>query len=206
MERTQDFKDKSKIAYNTRASNYDSSSQYHHAHRLYGSIIEAMDRFEFNSVLDIGCGTGNVLFELLKRKKIALAGIDISEKMLNIAKERLGDEVDLMNGDSEHLPWKNHTFDMVICTDSFHHYPDPKAVLGEMRRVLNPGGKLIIADPWAPSPIRQIINLIMPLGKGGDVRIYSIPEMKDLMEKCGFTLISQERKGISAFVMVATPA
>jgi ubiquinone/menaquinone biosynthesis C-methylase UbiE len=154
-------------------------------------------------MLDVGCGNGNLLFEVLKRKKITTAGIDLSEKMIQEAKIRLDGEVDLKCGDSEHLPWKNNSFDIVTCTLSFHHYPDPRAVLNELRRVLTPGGKVIIADPWEPTPLRQIANLIIPLLKNGDVKIYSKSEMKDLLEECGFTLISWEL-GASAFILVAT--
>lgn len=205
MEKSQGYKEKSKSSYDKLASSYDST--YYggkHARKLYDLVIKAMNRFEYTSVLDVGCGTGNLLSEILKRKKVGIAGIDISEKMLEIAKKRLGEETDLRNGDSEHLPWKNNSFDMVICTDSFHHYPDPKAVLNEIRRVLNTGGKVIIADPWAPTPFRQIANLILPFNKGGDVRLYSESEMKNLLEEHGFKLVCWEKIGIQAFVLAAT--
>ena len=205
MERSKEFKEKSKNSYDKLASSYDST--YYggkHAQKLYDLVIKAMNRFEYTSLLDVGCGTGGLLFEALKIKKVAVAGIDISEKMLEIAKNRLGEEADLRNGDSEHLPWKNNSFDMVICTDSFHHYPNPGAVLKEIRRVISPGGKIIIADPWAPAPFRQMANLILPLRKGGDVKLYSEQEMKKLLEENGFTLVSCEKIGIKAFVLVAT--
>lgn len=205
MEKSNEFKEKSKISYDKLASSYDST--YYggkHAQNLYEHVIKTMSRFEYTSVLDVGCGTGSLLSEILKIKKVMIAGIDISEKMLEIAKDRLGDEADLRNGDSEHLPWKNNSFDMVICTDSFHHYPNPKAVLKEIRRVTGPGGKIIIADPWAPTPFRQMANLILPLRKGGDVRLYSEPEMKNLLEESGFKLVSWEKIGIQAYILVAT--
>jgi ubiquinone/menaquinone biosynthesis C-methylase UbiE len=125
---TQSSKEKSKIAFNNQADSYDSSHDGDHARKLYGYVIEVMNRFEYESVLDIGCGTGNLLAEVAKRENVSVAGIDLSEKMLNIAKQRLGENTDLKNGDSEHLPWSDGSFDMVICTDSFHHYPNPRAV------------------------------------------------------------------------------
>jgi ubiquinone/menaquinone biosynthesis C-methylase UbiE len=205
MEKSQVYKKNSETAFDKQANSYDSSFYGHHGRKMHEFTIKAMDKFEYKSVLDVGCGTGNFLFELFKRKKVALAGIDISEKMLNVAKKRLGKEADLRNGDSERLPWKNNSFDIVTCTDSFHHYPNPKAVLNEMRRVLNPGGKVIIADPWAPPPFRQIANLfLIPLSKNGDVRLYSKSEMKKLLEECGFTLISWEKIDVFAFLLVAT--
>lgn len=206
MDKAQRYKEESKIAFNRLANHFDSNYYGHHGRKLHGVIIKIMDGLAYESVLDVGCGTGSLLSEVMKRKKVAVAGLDISDKMLGIAKKRLGENADLRNGDSEHLPWKGNSFDIVTCTDSFHHYPNPAAVLKEMRRVLKLDGKVIIADPWAPSPFRQVGNLLAPLGREGDVRVYSMQEMKKLLEESGLALISWERAGISAFVLVAKPA
>ncbi|HWQ18651.1 MAG TPA: methyltransferase domain-containing protein [Methanotrichaceae archaeon] len=100
-------------------------------------------------------------------------------------------------GDSEHLPWRDESFDIVTCIASFHHYPNPQRVLMEMRRVLRPGGNVIIADPWAPEPLRFLANLIIktPFNKGGDLRVYSQREMQELLEKSGLTSIKWDTKG-----------
>jgi hypothetical protein len=66
------------------------------------------------------------------------------------------------------------------------------------------GGKVIIADPWRPTPLRQIANIVLPLRKTGDVRFYSKPEMQKMLEQSGFKLISWEQVE-SAFILVATP-
>jgi ubiquinone/menaquinone biosynthesis C-methylase UbiE len=123
--------------------------------------------------------------------------------MLEQASKRLGECADLRPGDSEHLPWKSNSFDIVTCFFSFHHYPNPNAVLKEMRRVLNSGGKVIIADPWAPPPFRQIINFFNPFNKTGEVRIYSKSEMRSLVESADMTIVSWERVDISAFLLIA---
>jgi ubiquinone/menaquinone biosynthesis C-methylase UbiE len=196
MDKPEEHKKESREFFDKQANQYDSTLAGRQSKRLYDFIIRTMDRFEYKSVLDVGCGTGNLLFEVLKRKKVSTAGIDLSEKMIDVAKMRLGEEADLRSGDSEHLPWKSESFDMVTCTLSFHHYPNPEAVLDEMKRVLNPGGKVIIADPWAPSPFRQIANLLIPLGNSGTVRFYSESEMRNMLEKCGFTLITWETVGV----------
>jgi len=70
----------------------------------------------------------------------SLYGIDLSEKMLEVAKEKLGNRVNLILGDSEQLPFSDSFFDVVYCNDSFHHYPAPDKVLSEVCRVLKPVG------------------------------------------------------------------
>lgn len=202
MEKSQVFKEKSKAAFNKQAKFYDSTYYGQHAQNLYDCVIDTLNRYKFQNVLDIGCGTGNILVEVLKKRSVSAAGIDLSENMLSIAKNRLGDMVDLRKGDSEILPWENNAFDVVICTDSFHHYPKPNVVLAEMKRVLKPGGKIIIADPWLPTPFRQISNLFMPFSKDGDIKMYSRKDMQKLSAECNLRLISWEKAGKSAFITV----
>ncbi|HMK45282.1 MAG TPA: methyltransferase domain-containing protein [Methanocella sp.] len=199
------IRDESRKSFDQQALNYESSLAGKHSIPLYEHVIKTMNRYEYNSVLDVGCGTGNLLAEISKRKQVSIAGIDLSENMIAMAKKRLGETSDVRNGDSEHLPWKDNLFDIVTCTDSFHHYPNPVAVLKEMRRVMRPSGKLVIADPWAPTPFRQIANILLPFRKSGDVKLYSEQEIKRLLTNSGFTIVSWEKIGISAFVLVATP-
>jgi ubiquinone/menaquinone biosynthesis C-methylase UbiE len=116
--------------------------------------------------------------------------------MIEKSKELLDGRADLKVGDSDRLPWNNKSFDIVSCIASFHHYPSPKLVLKEMKRVLMPGGMLIMADPFTPNNLlRFFLNLLVKFSKSGDVRIYSQKEMKEILEKCGFTLIKWEIKG-----------
>ena len=72
----------------------------------------------------------------------------------------MGKIADLKVADSAKLPWKAGNFDLVVTTDSFHHWPDPWKALLEAKRVLKKGGHLILADVWAPSPLRQLGNLL----------------------------------------------
>ena len=98
---------------------------------------------------------------------VKIAGVDLTPNMLDIARDKLGYQADLRLGDSENLPFEDYNFDMVICTDSFHHYPHPDKVLKEFSRVLKTSGGLLIADPYAPSPFRQLLNLYFHIVKVG---------------------------------------
>jgi ubiquinone/menaquinone biosynthesis C-methylase UbiE len=73
-----------------------------------------------------------------------IVGLDISEGMLLRAKCRLGK---IVHGDSQRLPFRDGTFDVVLCRALLHHLPDPRQGIAEMARVLKPGGEIIVSEP-----------------------------------------------------------
>ena len=128
-----------------------------------------------------------------------LYGIDLSEEMLAVAKSKLPDQVKLLLGDSESLPFPDNFFDVVYCNDSFHHYPAPRNVLSEVQRVLKPGGTFLMGDCWQPYIGRVIINFYMRHSKEGDVKIYSETEMVSMLSEY-FHDVSWERIGNTACI------
>ena len=153
------------------AATYDQSPTYATLRPRYQDVLSEALRYESGNCLDVGCGTGVLLSMIAQQRKGALLyGVDLSEQMIRVAQARLNDKAKLTVSDSEKLPFEDAKFDLLTCTFSFHHYPNPKSVIAEMKRVLAPRGKLIIADPWIFVPLRQIINLLMPLRKSGDVK------------------------------------
>ena len=110
-----------------------------------------------------------------------MCGIDLSEEMLAVAKSKLPEQVKLLLGDSEALPFPDNAFDVVYCNDSFHHYPAPKDVLREINRVLKPGGTFLMGDCWQPFVGRVIMNFYMRHSKEGDVKIYSEAELVSML-------------------------
>jgi ubiquinone/menaquinone biosynthesis C-methylase UbiE len=141
------FKDKSRAAFDRQARDYDTAVSGRHARRLHGDVLAALDGFELGALLDVGCGTGLLLGRVRELRPAArLAGIDLSEAMLAVARRRLGDGADLRLADAEHLPQPDEAVDVVVCVDSFHHYPHPAAALSEMRRVTRPGGSLVLGE------------------------------------------------------------
>jgi ubiquinone/menaquinone biosynthesis C-methylase UbiE len=80
---------------------------------------------------------------------VELTGVDLSPEMLEIARERsaeLGRTIELREGDAHKLPFDDESFDSVVCTYSLCNIPDPQRAVDEMKRVLRPGGKLILVD------------------------------------------------------------
>jgi ubiquinone/menaquinone biosynthesis C-methylase UbiE len=180
------FKEKSKVNFNKQAEAYDEGHDGKFVSPMYDEIVNRVLSLNPKKILDVGCGTGNILIRLAKNKDLSLYGLDISENMIEMAKKNLGHRVELKIGDSEHMPWEDDCFDVIFCNASFHHYPDPEKVLLEMKRLLKNNGTLIIGDPTAPVIYRQMINLYCKISNNGDYRIYSKEEIEKLLIKCGF--------------------
>ena len=106
-------------------------------------------------VLEVAVGTGRNL--PYYPADVTVTGIELSPAMLAIARQRAADldrDVDFREGDAEHLPCDDASFDTVACALSLCTIPDPAAAIGEMKRVLVPGGRLLlldhIASTWPP--------------------------------------------------------
>jgi len=101
------------------------------------------------SVLEIGIGTGGLLTELAVRASQVI-GVDHSPAMLEEARKRLASNgnggIELRLGEMSHLPLSDASVGCVVANMVLHHAADPTAVLAEVRRVLMPGGMLLLAD------------------------------------------------------------
>ena len=96
-------------------------------------------------VLDAGCGTGDVA-SMCSSQGARVAALDVYEPMLRKARDRYDSAFLAIQGSVETLPFKPSSFDLVISTDVIEHLVDPNAFLREARRVLRPGGHLMIAS------------------------------------------------------------
>ncbi len=111
------------------------------------------------NVLDVACGTGDMVQELQKRG-CRVTGVDLSEEMLTIAKSK-APTATYMIADAEHLPFENDCFDAVTCAFGVRNFVHLEQGLSEMLRVLKPGGRMVILELATPdSPLlRPFYNL-----------------------------------------------
>jgi len=148
------------------------------------------------TALDIGCGTGKLAGRMAARGW-RVVGLDLCESMLHQARFRLNghrDSVRLTVGDSEHLPFRSHSFDVVTCSNSFHHYPHQPAVVREMFRILKPGGRLLLLDGWPDQFIGRIVyDVIIARVEGGVVWHRESQDLRAMFRAAGFQDIAQKR-------------
>jgi SAM-dependent methyltransferase len=102
-------------------------------------------------VLDVGCGTGATVDYLRHRHGLAAIGLDFSAVLLEEGARTHGGSP-LVRGRAEQLPASEGCFGAVLCECVLSLCPDPLCVLGEIRRVLKPGGYLVLTDIYARRP------------------------------------------------------
>jgi ubiquinone/menaquinone biosynthesis C-methylase UbiE len=148
--------------------------------------------------LEIAVGTGMNLPHY--HSDVQLTGIELSPAMLTLAKQRaadLGREVDFQVGDATALQFADRSFDTAVCTFALCTIPDDAAAVAEVRRVLRPGGRFLLAEHVrSPKPVtRRVQQLIDPLTVRfqGD---HVAREPLDHLQAQGFEVEQLERYGL----------
>lgn len=149
-------------------------------------------------VLDVGCGTGELLMRLRARYPDAmLAGLDAVEEMLAVAKDKLSGREDLRVGYADSLPWRSGSFDVVVSCNMFHYITHPVEALQEMARVVRRGGSLVLTD-WCDDYLAcRVCNFYLRLTNRAFYKTYKQAECLDLLHKAGFNDVKLERYKIS---------
>ncbi|MHA5122697.1 class I SAM-dependent methyltransferase [Oenococcus oeni] len=142
-------------------------------------------------LLDIGCANGRLLGLLGKQANIIGEGIDISGKMVSVAKQKYPD-YRFVCASSESIPFKNEKFDYIICSASFHHFSDLDHFLNSIKHFLKADGRLIIAEINIPFFHNLYNNLIVSQSKEGDVKAYKTSELINLFQENSFKILKKE--------------
>jgi len=153
-------------------------------------------------VLDVACGTGIFLSQLLGLlPDLEAYGIDASADMLAQARARLYglpqvrlERVEVGTGERAHLPYAPGTFDLITCTNALHDIPDPVGTLVGLRRLLAPGGQLVLEDfarreppfPWRA--FERLVRLVV----GRPVHVYTLAEAQSLCRQAGLCLVCEK--------------
>ncbi|WP_235297068.1 bifunctional demethylmenaquinone methyltransferase/2-methoxy-6-polyprenyl-1,4-benzoquinol methylase UbiE [Portibacter marinus] len=132
-------------------------------------------------VLDVATGTGDMVFMYAESDIDQIIGLDISNGMLDIARKRsskykLSDRVQFQNGDAEKLPFEEASFDAVSVSYGIRNFEDLELGLGEILRVLKPGGRLVVLETSVPK------SALMRFGYGLHTKLF-IPLVGRLFSK-----------------------
>lgn len=174
--------------------------------------IKLLKKAQPKVILDIATGTGDFAIEALALKPEKIIGVDISEGMLAVGRQKiqkLGQQgtIELRQADSESLPFTNNYFDAVIVSFGVRNFENLLAGLTDMQRVMKPGGTCVVVEFSKPKsfPFTQVYNFyfkyILPtVGKivSKDQSAYTylpesvqaFPDGNDFLtifEKAGFT-------------------
>ncbi|RQW81049.1 MAG: class I SAM-dependent methyltransferase [Methanothrix sp.] len=146
------LKDQIRTRWSLDAANYNRSTQStwnsRRAKSAWESIFKDLLGTDVQLVLDVGTGPGFIAFLLAELGK-KVVGIDLSEDMIKIANrnaKELGFNVDFKVSDAENLPFDDESFDAVVNRHVLWTLPNPERATHEWKRVLRPGGTLIIID------------------------------------------------------------
>ena len=148
------------------------------------------------AALDVACGPGIVTAALARRAGLVV-GVDLAREMIDEARGAGGL---YLRADVERLPFKDGSFDLVICRNACHHFADPPVVAREMRRVARLGGRVVIEDMAAPEDParREYHETIERLRDTAHARTLTRPEIRALLEAAGLRV---EREEPIAFVV-----
>lgn len=125
--------------------------------------------------------------------------------MIAKAKEnfRGRDNFHFINANAESIPLESDFFDIIICTNSFHHYFDPVKALKEMRRLLKPGGKTFILDPTADGWFMKLADKLSKFFEPERMKFYSTREFQELFVASGLRYVDTKAVDMRQKVHIA---
>ena len=154
-----------------------------------------------DSVLDVGCGTGEVALLARTRTKAGkVYGIDPAPEMIAVARDKAAKkklDIDFRVGVIEALPFPDASMDVVTSSLMMHHLPEELQVSGmaEVYRVLKPGGRLLIADFMRPTA--SLMNHIFTtVTRHQHVQSGLAEEVKKLLKETGFSQVTQLEENV----------
>lgn len=202
------------------------SSNYDHLNRVisFGTdvkwrkkVIGLVASAKPKSILDIATGTGDLAIQMAPIKADKIVGLDLSEGMLNVGRKKiksknLSDKIEMIQGDSEALPFENDSFDAITVAFGVRNFENLEKGLSEIYRILQPGGIFVVLETSVPSktPFKQGYKLysgtILPLiGKifSKDKEAYSYlsksaasfphgENFNNILRKIGFTKVENK--------------
>lgn len=189
----EDPTDRQRRVWDKAAPTYDKQMTWFE--RVLGDGREWLGARARGRVLEVGIGTGRSL--PFYPDDVTVTGIELSPEMLARARQRAGETgraVDLREGDAQRLPFPDASFDTVLCALVLCSIPDPAAAIAEMRRVLVPGGRLLLLDHVASTwPPLVAVQWLVEQVSGRLVGEYFTRRQLPLVTAAGFEVVESDR-------------
>ncbi len=176
-------------------------------------LVEMSELAPGEQVLDVACGTGIVARLAVQHVGSSgrITGLDLNPLMLAVARSASSDtnpKIEWQEGSAMDLPFEDDTFDAVLCQFSLQYFPDRRQALQQMRRVLKPGGRILLSlpRPIQYSPSTAVLAKALERHLGSEVaEMMNAPfalgdaeELRSLFTEAGFTNV-RIRIGVEIF-------
>lgn len=162
---------------------------------------------KYDTLLDIGCGTGYLIDMLSKEHNATFTGLDLSPEMIKQAEAKNILNAKFIEGRSDKLPFEDNSFDIVTCSQSFHHYPETDPAMKEAYRVLKPGGLYIISDtgvgPFKAFGAKIDDFFYRTFSNSGDCNISYLEKAEKDLKRNGFNVIHSKKLTTFIYTVVS---
>jgi len=160
-------------------------------------------------VVDVACGTGLFAAQVLDaHPQQPIIGLDLSAAMLRVAARRCAGypHVALHVASATALPLAATQFDLATCASALHYFNDPHAALVEIKRVLNPHGRVVVLDWCRDFFFMQVLDWVLKRLDPAHTQTYTQAELHQMLEAAGFKIVRAQRQRFGLFwgLMVAT--
>jgi len=158
-----------------------------------------------SSCLDVGCGDGLRSGVWLNQHAGTYVGVDISSRAVEAARNKLNIDARVIS-DATSLPFEDETFDLIVCIEVLEHLFEPQLAATEMRRVLRPGGILVVQVPnvvhWWHRAVFALKGRFVPFGDALDepwrdphIRFFTFASLQAMLRQQGFQPTRIEGEG-----------
>jgi ubiquinone/menaquinone biosynthesis C-methylase UbiE len=168
--------------------------------RLIGAVVRLLQLPRGARVADLGCGSG-VFTELLRCAGYSSIGLDISPKLILLGSQKYPG-LKLIEGDAENLPFESESLNGLLLSGLVHHFPDPRRLISECRRVLKCGGRLVAFDPNRMNPFMWLYRdrtspFYSPVGVTENERPVLARQLTEVFRNEGFQVKTEYLAGLS---------
>ena len=175
---------------------------FRHKNALYSQILSGAGLHSGDVVLEVSCADENQAGISAKVKVVENGPLGGLPGLLEVLSVETGFGKTRLT--SEELPWSEGTFETILCIGIFNHIDNQEGVITQLRQLLSPSGKLIIADQWFRKAGPMFANLLEPYSRRSDFRSYSPASVTRLLKKSGFDFIETRAAGTTNFLCTAT--